>query len=282
MPTGRHNNQDRVVAPQMDTRLAHVKAACVRCGFPPNLCDIIAEGYVFRLRRIAWSNLDDVIGNGDDVERAVGWQGPPRVLAKALENAGYLVDAKGIYLAVEAISEAPEYIKARWRRHSKAAYDAAAARAVSPNVLHPRPVELEPEHTEWEEEHMPPDTLFGPMPDAPKESGNAAPPTPQSPHAKFSKYFDDAYRRVYGRGYLWGRKSDEAFIKWIIGAADSITECFAIIDAFLAERSPFYQGHALRKLYADLDRFRAGKSQRGIGRNPGKSQADTGSVIARD
>lgn len=277
MAKGRHNNQDRVVAPELDTRLQSIAQACVRSGFPPNLCDTLAEGYVFRLRRRCWSNLTDSVGTGDDVERMVGWQGPPRVLSHALENAGYLRDVKGVYLAVDCVAEAPEYIKARWRRHNKAAYDDAAARATAPNVLHPRPVERDQMQSEWEEDAMPQDTLFGMIPDVPEEKGRAL-----TPHAKFSKYFDDAYRKVYPRGYLWGRKADERRIKQLLEILDSLTECYAVIDAFFADRCAFNDGHPLWKLCSGIDKYRAAKPRGAVVRNPGKSQADTSAVIARN
>jgi hypothetical protein len=268
----RHNNQDRVVAPEADARLRQIAEACARSGLPEAFCDILAEGYVFRLRRRAWAQLDDRVGTGDDVEALCGWKGPPRALAKALERAGYVQDQKGVLIAVDAIAEAPEYIKARWRRRDKASYDAAAERAAQqvPNVVHPR----WPQPEEDTEDAMPPDTLFGPVPDVPGDNANG-----QSIHAKFSRRWAERYRAVEGRSYTWGRKSDERFIKWITDTLESWTECERVIDAYLADRRPFFARHELRKLYANLADFRQRAKPR-AGASSG-SQADTATVTIR-
>ena len=88
-----------------------------------------------------------------------------------------------------------------------------------------------------------------------------------------------AYRAVEGRSYTWGRKSDERFIKWITDTLESWTECERVIDAYLADRRPFFARHELRKLYANLAEFRQRAKPR-AGASSG-SQADTATVTIR-
>lgn len=272
MPTGRHNNQDRAVAPEQDARLREIAAVLSRSGLPAELCDILAEGYIFRLRRRAWSQLSDQMGTGDDVESLLGWKGPPRVLSKALERAGYLKDAKGVLLATDAVPEAPEYIKARWRRHSKADYDAAAARASEqPNTVNPvKPPR--PPLPEWEDD-MPQETLFGSMPDEPEKHCHATPG-----HRELVTYWAERYLAAERRHYVW-RKSDFRFIQLILNESDSLAAAKRAADGFLAERTPFYAGHLLRQLYADINKFIGWRKPQAGSSSP--SQARTGAVTVR-
>src|SRR5512133_3666511 len=97
----RHNNQVRVVAPEQDARLRLIAETCIRSGLPESLADILAEGYVTRLRRRVYQAMKDEIGSGDDLEVLCGWNGPPRVLAVAMAKANYVRDIHGVYVMTD-------------------------------------------------------------------------------------------------------------------------------------------------------------------------------------
>ena len=67
-------------------------------------------------------------------------------------------------------------------------------------------------------------------------------PPKDPPHAKFSKYFDDAYRKVYGRGYLWGRKSNEQpsiEVDHRRHSDSTYRDRLRVVDTYFADRSGF-------------------------------------------
>src|SRR5438128_2549870 len=115
----RRNSQVRVVSPERDSRMGIVRDAIARSGLPeplPAYAETLAEGYIARLRRRVYEALNDVIGTGDDLEALCGWRGAPRTLAVAMQRAGYVKDICGVLVMVDAVNEAPEYLKKRWMR----------------------------------------------------------------------------------------------------------------------------------------------------------------------
>ena len=262
----RHNNQVRVVAPEQDARLRQIAEACIRSGLPDGLADILAEGYVARLRRRVYQAMNDEIGSGDDVEALCGWQGPPRVLAKALERALYVRDINGVYVMTDAVNEAPEYLKKRWKRCDRAGYVAAVKRSARPNVVHQRgdagdgqEFVVPPEEDDMQRQ----DTLFG---FEPEKQGEMHVASEQSGHKQIVEYWHQRYiEKETPSGYPW-RKSDFKYVEWIIGAIGDIHRVKRILDAYLANRSAFYRGHELRKLYNNLAEFSGGTGADAAGR----------------
>ena len=68
---GRRSNQVRVVDPEQDRRLHQIGETLIRDGYAAATADILAEGFVGRLRRRVYAALDDVIGSGDDLEALI-------------------------------------------------------------------------------------------------------------------------------------------------------------------------------------------------------------------
>lgn len=251
----RHNNQVRVVAPEQDARLRHIAEACIRSGLPDGLADILAEGYVARLRRRIYQAMQDEIGSGDDVEALCGWGGPPRVLTKALERAKYVREINGVYVMTDAVNEAPEYLKKRWKRCDRAGYVAAVKRSAPPNVVHPRgdagegqEFVVPPEEDDMQQQLL----LFSFEPEKPGEMHVTS---EECGHRQIVQYWSQRYiEKENPSGYPW-RKSDFKYVEWIIGAIRDIHRVKCILDAYLAKRTAFYRGHELRKLYKNLAEF---------------------------
>lgn len=269
----RNNNQVRVVAPEQDARLRLLAEACIRFGLPDSLADILAEGYVARLRRRVYQSLNDEIGSGDDVEALCGWGGPPRVLAKALQRGQYVREINGVYVMTDAVNEAPEYLKKRWKRCDKAGYVAAVKRSARPNVVHqyspydggdgpelliqPEEDHMQRGQGEGSTEACPQETLFGYEPEQQGEVHVASDTGghKQIGHRQIVQYWHQRYiERENPSGYPW-RKSDFKYIQWILQAIGDIHRVKRILDAYLANRSAFYRGHELRKLYNNLAEF---------------------------
>lgn len=276
-----NNNQVRVVAPEQDARLRLIAEACVRSGLPEPLADILAEGYVARLRRRVYQALNDEIGSGDDVEELCGWTGPPRVLAVALARANYLRDIHGVYVMTDAVNEAPEYLKKRWKRCDRAGYVAAVKRSARPNVVHQQRANAVWDEQGWianlEEDDMQQEqeTLFGVEPE---KQGEVHVASTQSGHKQIVEYWHKRYiEKDNPAGYPW-RKSDFKYIEWILIALGDIHAVKRTLDAYLANRSAFYRGHELRKLYHNLAEFTraGGTGADAAGRSPALgSQAST-------
>jgi hypothetical protein len=264
----RRTNQIRVVDPEQDRRLRMVADALLRSGVPDTYALILAEGHVARLRRRVYSALDDVIGSGDDLEALAGWQGPPRSLSAAMQRAGYVREVNGVLIMVDAVAEAPEYVKKRWQRQRRASYDAAVKRAAAPNIVHQRygvpgdddDYDYEGEmskETAWQQQG-----LFGPDPQGAEQHAT----TPG--HREVRDYWLQRYAAVFGRDYVFGGRDAKA-IATIIAAITDVHRVQRIIDAYFTERREFFAGHPTWKLAADINRYAAlaGKPGRGPGGN---------------
>jgi hypothetical protein len=138
----------------------------------------LAEGFIARLRRRVWASLDDLIGDGDDVEALCGWKGPPRYLsARVGLQAGYIRDIHGVYVMGDAVNEAPEYVKKRWQRANRPGYEEAVKRCGKPNVANQRMTvpgdeddyDYEGEMKKEADMHNTQGSLFGIEPDQPGE-----------------------------------------------------------------------------------------------------------------
>lgn len=272
----RPRNQLRQTAPERDTRLATISAACARAGVPDALCDVYAEGLVARLRRRVFEALSDVIGTGDDLEALAGWKGPPRLLAKAFELAGYCRDFGGVLVMVDAIPEAPEYVKKRWLRANRATYAEAVCRADKPNIVHadrPSPSQG-PESTPQVEDDIMATTesLFGELPEKHGEGANGQEEEAKQPgYRQVADFWHAAYKRQYGREYPW-RPQCRRMLKLTLDAIGEVEGAKRILATYLADRRGFYAGHELRKLYANLAEFTAKR-----GAQPGGSAGRLGS-----
>lgn len=270
-------NRDRVVSPDQDDRLKHVAQAIANAGLPAALADILAEGYIARLRRRVWEAMTDVVGTGDDVESLCSWKGPPRTLCAVFLRAGYLREIGGIMVCPDAVQEAPEYIKKRWHRHDRAGYVKAVKRCNTPNIVHHwhDAQTQEPEDEEWIEEMCSDLNLFG-------EAGEPRAKDATTPGFKeFSSHWHERFRAIEGITYPW-RPADNKFVQQIVTAVPGYVECRNIIDAYLADRSSFFRGHELRKLFAHLAQFRAAAAQRmGKGNGQGAGFRDPGTDANR-
>jgi hypothetical protein len=274
MAKQRHNNQVRVVAPESDGRLKRIAEALIRSGLPDALSAVLAEGFVALLRRRVWTALDDVVGGADDVEALLGWQGPPRDLAYALQREGYVRDINGVLVAVDAVTEAPEYIKARWRRGNLAGYEAARGRATDPNIIHQR--EEAPTGTDREDTTHP-GTLFGVAADQPGESADVRKPKKSTTPGfdEFKRYWHARYTEETGNRYPW-QPADFKHVERIVKAVRDARAAANVADAYFRCREPFYAGHSLGKLVSALPRFvEAAGTDSDRGHSPLASQART-------
>jgi hypothetical protein len=262
---GRRSNQVRVVDPEQDRRLHLIGETLIRDGYPAVTADILAEGFVGRLRRRVYAALDDVIGSGDDLEALAGWKGPPRSLAAAMLRAGYVREINGVLVMVDAVNEAPEYVKKRWSRQKPLAYKQAVARCGKPNIANEQAGYTDDDGDDWDfEAEMKKESdmqeqigLFGAEPDKPGEKHVATPG-----FTELKEFWHARYREVEGITYPW-RSRDFAELKRIIDALHDVHRAKRAIDKFLACRERFYEGHELRKLTNDLARF-AGADAAGI------------------
>lgn len=261
----RRGNQIRVVEPDGDARIRAIAEAVCRAGYPEAFAGILAEGFIARLRRQVWAALNDLIGDGDDVEALCGWKGPPRSLTVALERAGYVNDVQGVFVMGDAVNEAPEYVKKRWQRANRAGYDAAVARCGKPNVVNARlavagiddDYDYEGEMKKEADMHESQGSLFGVEPDQPGEKHVAI-----TGFTQFKEAWHAAYHAAYGFAYPW-RPRDFKEIERIVAALADAADYPRIIRAYLACRERFYAGHELRKLYTDLAKFVAAAGQLG-------------------
>jgi hypothetical protein len=284
----RRPNQIRVVEPENDRRLAVVAEALVNAGYPAAIAPVLAEGFVARLRRRVYAALDDVVGSGDDLEALAGWQGPPRSLSAAMVRAKYVRPLDGVLVMVDAVNEAPEYLKKRWQRQNRKGYDAAVRRCAEPNVAHQRvgvpgddddydyAAEERRERELWD---MPDQTsLFGPEPSEP-----GAKYANQSEHQAVVHYWTEHYPAQHGGvKYPW-RKRDFRHVAEFIAAVPDAQRRRWIIDAYLRCPKPFFRGHEWRKLIDGLAEFAAlaGQPAGGVGPARAGSQARTDAVVVR-
>jgi hypothetical protein len=186
-------------------------------------------------------------------------------LSAALQRADYIRETQGVYVMGDAVNEAPEYVKKRWQRANRAGYDAAVRGAGSPTWSTQRhAVEGTEDDYDYEAE-MKKDadmqaeqgSLFGVEPDQPGEKHVAT-----TGFVQFKEAYHEAYRSAYGHAYPW-RPRDFKEIERIVAAVADAHDYARIIAAYLADRSQFYAGHELRKLYADLAKFVAAAGKHG-------------------
>jgi hypothetical protein len=268
----RPRNQDRVVDPDRDERLRAISECVARSGYPAELSDILAEGFVARLRRRVYAALSDVIGTGDDLEALAGWKGSPRSLAAAMRRAGYVRDIQGVCVMVDAINEAPEYLKKRWQRSNRQSYDAAVKRGGQPNIVNrPYGVPGDDDDYDYDAEALREDDmqnqkgLFGDdNPTAEREKHVARNPG----FSEASAAWAQLYEQAEGRKYTWRGRCNR-HVADILKLAGSVADFERIAAAYLADRSNFYAGHELRILARDFIRFQslAEQHRRSAGRH---------------
>jgi hypothetical protein len=271
----RATGQARAIHPHQDERIQKLGQALAQCGIPAALSEIVAEGYVSRLRRWVYEQMDDCVGTRDDLELMLGWNGPPRHLAIALEKFHYIKEVNGVLVAVDAVNEAPQYVAQRWRRWHKKGWVKAMERANNPNVVNNKIDEqLEAQHEDREREaavevdH----TLFGPVEQITegKTHGAGIPG-----HRELVAYWHERYPSTpEGLAYPW-RKRDFKIVGDILAAVGDIHRCKDIFDRYLKCRQPFFAGHDLSKLLGQLPQF-TGAGVRGA---EFASQATTESAI---
>jgi hypothetical protein len=288
MPS-RRPNQVRVVEPENDRRLEVVSQALSNAGYDPILAPVLAEGFIARLRRRVYAALDDVVGTGDDLEVLAGWQAAPMSLASALLKAKYVREYDGVLCMVDAVNEAPEYIKKRWQRQNRKGYDAAVRRCGEPNVAHQRTGvpgddddydyvgELRREQEIWDMPEQ--SSLFGAEP---AEAGEKY--ATKSEHQAVVHYWTERYPRFHaGVKYPW-RPRDFRHVAGFIDAVPDAKRREWVIDAYLACPKPYFRGHEWRKLIDNLAEFAslAGKPAVGATGPTGTgSQARTDAVVIR-
>jgi hypothetical protein len=280
-------NQVRVIDPEQDRRLRLVSETLARDGMPAALTDILAEGFVARLRRRVYAALDDVLGSGDDVEALAGWQGPPRSLVAALQRASYVREINGVFVMVDAVNEAPEYAKKRWQRQKPETYKRAVARCAKPNVANAKAGTVDDADDDWDfeaelqqEDDMQKEQpgLFG---DAAVQPGEKHVGTPGFDEAK--KCWHEAYLAVNKVSYPWNDRRWTRELVALLELAGDVHRLKRVFAVYLADRTPRYVGHQLGWLKHDFARFNVLAEQRGQhgGRGSGGSQAHTRSVLAR-
>jgi hypothetical protein len=269
----KRGNQIRVVDPDGDNRIKAIAQAVATAGYPESLAATLAEGFIARLRRRVYAALDDLIGDGDDVEALCGWKGPPRYLSAALLQAGYIRDIHGVYVMGDAVNEAPEYVKKRWQRANRPGYEEAVKRCGKPNVANQRMTvpgdeddyDYEGEMKKEADMHNTQGSLFGIEPDQPGEKHVAI-----TGFTQFKEAYHAAYLAAYGHAYPW-RPRDFKEIERIVAALADANAYPRLIAAFLACRDKFYAGHELRKLYTDLAKFVASAGK--VGSSAGSNAA---------
>ena len=257
----RRSNQVRVLDPEQDRRLHLVAEAIASAGIPAATADILAEGFVARLRRRVYAALDDVIGDGDDLEALAGWQGPSRSLAEPLMRAGYVRDIGGILVMVDAVNEAPEYVKKRWIRQKPAEYRRAVGRCGQPNVASEKAGYTDGEDDPWDyEAEMNKESdmqdqgwLFGVEPDTPGEKHVATPG-----FREFCDYWHKRYQEVEGVRYPWGGRDNREVKQLLDRLQHDTSRAKLAAERFLACREARYAGHELRWLNIELPRWSSG------------------------
>lgn len=263
----RRSNQVRVLDPEQDRRLRFVAEAIASAGTPAAIADILAEGFVARLRRRVYAALDDAIGDGDDLEALAGWQGPSRSLAGALMRAGYVRDIGGVIVMVDAVNEAPEYVKKRWIRQKPEGYRRAVGRCGQPNVASEKAGYTDGADDPWdfdaemkkESDMQNQGWLFGVEPDTPGEKHVATPG-----FREFCDYWHERYQEVEGVRYPWGGRDNREVKQLLDRLQHDLNRAKLAAECFLACREARYAGHELRWLNIELPRWSSGRQPIGI------------------
>lgn len=93
-----------------------------------------------------------------------------------------------------------------------------------------------------------------------------------SPFRVASSIWAQLYQQTYGRAYVW-RPRCNRHLSEILGALACVDEFRAMAVAFLADKWQGYEGHELRLLWRDLNKFRA--RARWTGKQSGPAQQPT-------
>lgn len=233
------SNQERSVAPVADGRLKRVAEACKSAGLPPSLCLTLALGYIASLRLWVWHKLTDVIGSADELEAMVGWSGPPRHLAKALEIGKYVGDFNGVYCATDAVTECPEYVRRRWIRANKESYQKARERATAPGIaesLQDDETVATPQGNGW---------LFEGAEDVATKPG----------HDRIVKYWFKRFKELINPSGYVSFPADFKLVKDLLDATNSVSRIERAIDAFLTSKDPICSGYSFRTFYRFFHKF---------------------------
>lgn len=218
---------------------------------PDHLADILAEGFIARLRRRVWEQLNDVIGSGDDVESLCSWKGPTRSLSAAMSKAEYIREIQGVYVCCDAVTEAPEYIKQRWRRSNLAGYNAARSRAEGPALFN----EPKPSAKQHEGDVT---TEAGGSANAGDGESHAAEEPKNPGFVRVKEFWHKLYLARTGNKYPW-RGHDFKCLAKLIELAKDIHALEPVMRAYIKCNEPFYAGWELRWLFRDYARFSAGR-----------------------
>ena len=82
-------------------------------------------GHLEILWHSAYEVGHDLVGDALDVELAAEWEGERGAFARALTEAGFLVEEGGVYHVHDLLDNAPGYVKDRWKKREKRAAEKA-------------------------------------------------------------------------------------------------------------------------------------------------------------
>jgi hypothetical protein len=234
--------------PGRDERLRKVAAAVALAGVEPELIYVVAEGVIARLRRRVFERLDDRMGDTADLIALSGWTKPPDGLIAALEAGEYIDEEAGAWFMIDAVNEAPEYVRKRWRRYSRPSYDAAMKRADNHNVLFPV----------WEQDDQPETAMPYVKPPA-KPRRTSGEKHGSADYNAFRTHWEALYReRVNPAGYVWNFGADGRIIHELLNAV-GLDGLKGAAKRFVESRDPWYAGHELWKLRRHINRFTGGQ-----------------------
>lgn len=258
-------SHSRAVDPATDPRLLELVDALPPLGIPTQYAPALAAGYLSRLCRVVWANIDDTVGTADDVDRVTGFTGPPRTLAPALARIGYLRDIGGVYICPEAMAMAPEFVRARWKRWLPSAYRAAMKRAAAsvPRLRHLSPGDaarlraVEPGNDVRPAEPAPASTgLFDLIaPATVAATARASLEESDVGHSKLVKRWCELWSHRYQRNYPFQAR-DAKHISDLLKLCGGYDSALKAINAYLAPGTGTrWKGHPLGRLVSSLPEF---------------------------
>ena len=236
-------------------------------GVPKEYAALVACGLMDKLKHWCWSSMTDILGEGDNVDRIVGWSGRQSgVAAPLLFRCALAGCEKGVYYLPSAIRECPEYFRQKWRRTNKVSYELAVERAAAPLVrttavardkATPRPEPVETAPSPGEEKVSIPTGLF--ETEAPEEKKREQERKGHPGHKELVTYFCDAWAGRHGGTRYPFTAADGAHIKRILTAAGDLATARRVVDAFLSSTDRWHRqrGFRLGLLVADLPAFLA-------------------------
>jgi hypothetical protein len=263
--------------PDTDPRLRKLVLSLMNTNLPPEYIPVLAIGYVMRLVKRVWAQLDDTLGSSDEVEKLAGWSGTPGFLTRSMLDAGYLMDFGGVFVCVEARSLCPEWMKRRWdklmpgtaasaTRRLLARQSAESSQRVTEEIQARRsPVtgKLNSTAVDAADLTRPQPGLFGTLlpnqvafASRREDSRDEQPSTENTiaGHRQLVDYWCEQWHKHYGDEYPFGH-ADARHIKNLLQRCRGMQRAQYCVRRYFETREPFFRGHPLSKLVSQLPRF---------------------------